>query len=588
VVIATRVEAPWRRRFRAPQVSFPYWARDEASRLLYSSNVTGKREVYAWDQFLKEHRQLTDRPEGTLIATLDPGGHDVWWFDDDRGSEFGVWRVAAFSQDGRPRAAAPPLSPAYRAGLAVGRVFAVVGSADEAGVRVALVPDGEAPRELYRHHDHASVTGLSRDETLIGLSHSEHGDSRHPALRVIDHQGRAVSDLWDGEGRGLEAGDWSPVPGDQRMIVMHEREDLPRPLIWDLRTGAVQELRVALPGEITAAWFPDARALLLIHDHAGRDELYRYDLDGGRLLSILGEPGTIYAAAVRPDGEVWSSWSSAATPPRVQAAGRIVLEAGDRAPEGVPYAAQMVEGVPVFVASPPAASPHPTIFLVHGGPPAHDGDAFSPRVQAWVDHGYQVVLVNYRGSTGYGRAWRDALEGNPGLTELEDIAKVHDWAIASGLADPTRIILSGDSWGGYLTLLGLGTQPERWSLGIAGVPVADYAAAYEDEMEPLKAFDRSLFHGAPADIPEVYRLRSPITYADRLRVPVLILAGENDPRCPIRQIENYLARLRELGKPHEVYRFDAGHGSLRVDETIKQVEVELAFAARRLGTGSPS
>jgi dipeptidyl aminopeptidase/acylaminoacyl peptidase len=142
--------------------------------------------------------------------------------------------------------------------------------------------------------------------------------------------------------------------------------------------------------------------------------------------------------------------------------------------------------------------------------------------------------------------------------------------------------------GRYLTLLGLGTQPERWSLGDAGVPVADYMAAYEDEMEPLKAFDRSLFGGvSPAEDPDRYRERSPLTYVDRVRAPVFILAGENDLRCPIRQIENYIERLRERGVPHDVYRFDAGHGSLKVDEFIRQTEAEIAFVARHLGTQEP-
>jgi hypothetical protein len=122
--------------------------------------------------------------------------------------------------------------------------------------------------------------------------------------------------------------------------------------------------------------------------------------------------------------------------------------------------------------------------------------------------------------------------------------------VSLGISEAGRTILAGPSWGGYLTLLGLGTQPQRWSLGIATVPVGDYVAAFEDEMEPLRAFDRALFGGAPDEIPEVYRERSPITYVERVRVPVMILAGENDPRCPIRQIENYVARLRELGTPH--------------------------------------
>src|SRR5207302_6435575 len=176
----------------------------------------------------------------------------------------------------------------------------------------------------------------------------------------------------------------------------------------------------------------------------------------------------------------------------------------------------------------------------------------------------------------------------PGLTELEDVAKVYDRVVAEGIADPARMVLCGASWGGYLTLLGLGTQPQRWALGIAEVPVADYVAAYEDEMEPLKAFDRALFGGSPEELPDLYAERSPITYVDRVRVPVMILAGENDPRCPIRQIENYLGRLDDLGRAHEVYRYDAGHGSLVIEETIHQTQAMLRFAAKHLGTPAPS
>jgi dipeptidyl aminopeptidase/acylaminoacyl peptidase len=190
--------------------------------------------------------------------------------------------------------------------------------------------------------------------------------------------------------------------------------------------------------------------------------------------------------------------------------------------------------------------------------------------------------VNYRGSTGYGSSWRDAILGRPGFTELEDIAAVHDWAVSSGLADPARTVLEGYSWGGYLTLLGLGVQPERWAAGVGGVPVADYVAAYEDEMEQLKAMDRVLFGGSPTDAPDAFAAGSPITYADRVKAPLLITAGANDPRCPIRQIDNYLARLDELGTPHEVYRFDAGHGSLVVAERIKQMGVELDFLRRHV------
>jgi len=106
-------------------------------------------------------------------------------------------------------------------------------------------------------------------------------------------------------------------------------------------------------------------------------------------------------------------------------------------------------------------------------------------------------------------------------------------------------------------------------------------------MEPLKAFDRALFGGSPEERPDFYRERSPLTHVDRVRVPVYITAGEHDPRCPVRQIDNYVAALRARGLPHEVYRYRAGHASLVVDEQIRQLEAQMAFASRHLGTRPP-
>jgi dipeptidyl aminopeptidase/acylaminoacyl peptidase len=106
-------------------------------------------------------------------------------------------------------------------------------------------------------------------------------------------------------------------------------------------------------------------------------------------------------------------------------------------------------------------------------------------------------------------------------------------------------------------------------------------------MEELRSFDRSLFGGSPAEVPEVYARCSPLTYVDAVRAPVLVLAGANDPRCPVRQIDNWLAAAQERGTEVEVYRFDAGHGSLVVDERVRQLRAELSFVARCLGLPDP-
>jgi dipeptidyl aminopeptidase/acylaminoacyl peptidase len=360
-----------------------------------------------------------------------------------------------------------------------------------------------------------------------------------------------------------------------------------RPVIFDAATGKSNEIRLDLPGETFADWYPDARSLLIGHDHRGRTELYRYDVATALLDRLATEPGTIASARVRPDGEVWYMLDRSSTPAAVRTAGGGVVLAGGDAPSGVAYRDADVDGVHVFVAEPPRAGPHPTYFFIHGGPEAHDRDSFSPTAQAWVDHGFAVVMVNYRGSSGYGKAWRDAIVGRPGLTELEDIAKVRDWAIATEVADPRRCVLGGGSWGGYLTLLGLGTQPDRWAAGIGIVPIGDYIPAYEDEMEPLKKYDAALFGGTPTEVPERYRVSNPITYVENVRAPMLLLVGQNDPRCPSRSVDVYVERLRALGKTFSEYRYDAGHGSLVVDERIKQVEMEIAFVSEHLGTTAP-
>jgi dipeptidyl aminopeptidase/acylaminoacyl peptidase len=418
------------------------------------------------------------------------------------------------------------------------------------------------------------------------MGHSEHGDARDRAIRIVDLAGTTVAELWDGPGRGLKATRWSPIAGDERVLIEHERDGVRRPLIFDVRSKTEQRVDVDLPGELEPSWYPDGRALLLRHDHRGRGELYRYDLDRSRLDRLETPPGSIDWAAVRPDGAVWFALSTSAAPRALVTLDgeRILPRVRGDVPRGRRYRDVVAGEVHGFVVAPDGPGPHPTLFKIHGGPEAHDEDTFSATAQAWVDHGYAVVLVNYRGSSGYGRRWRDAIKGKPGLTELADIATIHDRLIADGVADPTRSVLSGASWGGYITLLGLGTQPERWSAGIGIVPIGDYVAAFDDEMEPLKRYDAALFGGTPAEVPETYRVANPITYVERVRVPLLLTVGQNDPRCPARSVDIYTARLRELGIPFAEYRYDAGHGSVVVAEQIKQLALQLDFVAKHLGT----
>lgn len=585
----------WEKRFRAPRVGLPDWAEDAPDRSLFVSNATGTYELYAWDRATGAQRQATDRPNGTTDGVLTPDGEAIWWFSDTDGDEFGVWMRQPFG-GGDDEAAVPGLEPSYPAGLALGRDgTAVVGrSTDEDGTTVHVVRPGAAPVEIYRHRESAGVGDLSHDGTLIALEHTEHGDAMHSALRVVRLDGSTAAELDDTKGGaeelGLEVLGFAPLPGDTRLLIAHQRRDRWEPMVWDVASGEETDLALELPGDVVAEWYPDGSALLVVHSFEARSELFRYDLAAAELVEVETPAGSVSGATARPDGTVEYLWSSAARPSEVRSTtGTVVLDPpGMKAPGSVPVEDAWVEGpggrIHALVQKPAGSGPFPTVFELHGGPTWHDSDAFAAGPAAWVDHGFAVVRVNYRGSTGYGREWTDALKHRVGLIELEDVAAVREWAVSSGLADPSRLVLAGASWGGYLTLLGLGTQPEAWALGLAVVPVADYVTAYHDEMEALKAMDRTLLGGTPEEVPERFEASSPLTYVDAVKAPVYISAGVNDPRCPIRQVENYVDRLAARGAVHEVYRYDAGHGSLVVEERIKQVRLELEFAGRHLAT----
>jgi dipeptidyl aminopeptidase/acylaminoacyl peptidase len=469
------------------------------------------------------------------------------------------------------------------------------------GYTVWVSDDGGPVRLLHEHAQPVRLAGgwgmtgsvdrgaLSADDRVVVLEVMEDGDVLHPSLRAVDAvTGETLAELRD-QGLELAGFGFSPVAGDLRMAITHERTGERRPAIWDIVTGEVRDLLLELDGAVEPTdWWPDASAMLLLQLEAGRHRLHRYDLATGEVVPLGTAPGSITAAAVRPDGAVWYRGHNGQHPAlllEVSAEAPLLVAEGPPAPAGRDFEAWWFENpngqrVHGFLVHPEGPGPHPVMMRVHGGPHSLDMDRWAPDVQSHVDAGFLVAMVNYRGSEGFGQAWRDELTGNVGFLELEDVLGGLDDLVARGLADPSRAVLAGWSWGGYVTLLGLGRHPERWVAGIGGVPVADFVAAYADEAPILQALDRAMFGGSPDEVPGLFEERSPITYVDAVAAPLLILAGENDSRCPIRQVWNYVGRLRDRGLDPQVYTYATGHASFDVDERIRQTAIVLGFLAR--------
>ena len=592
----------WEQRFRAPTRTFPTWTDRAPDRLALISDEHGSFQAYAWDRATGAIRRATDERVGVGLATVSADGSEVLWFSDPTGDESGRWLAVPF-EGGSPREVLPGAPIGWPDGIAVGRERVVGVLADRGGFGVYVSEGGGRAKEILRLEDTISISasdlhvegfdraGLSADGSLLCLEVAQAGDSIHRALRVLDpRDGSLVAELADGEGFALGAFAWSPVAGDERILIAHERDDRMRPAVWNPVSGERTDLEVDLPGEVVPVdWWPDARSILVGHLFRGRDRLYRLELATGTLTEIPHGPGEIHGARVRPDGDVWLRVSNGGSASRLRnARGEEVLpppEDGLRV--GRPYrewlfrnpAGDLIHG---WIVTPDGQGPFPTYMKVHGGPDWLYLDTWWPDVQMLVDHGFAVAMVNYRGSIGFGRAFRDHIIGNIGFPEVEDTVAGADDLVARGVADPARLAIGGWSWGGYVTLLAMGTRPDRWAAGIAGVPVGDYMGSYDDSAPALQAYDRSLVGGTVHERPEFVKERSPITYVDRVRAPVLVLVGEHDTRCVPAQVYSYVDALRAAGGAVELYSYDEGHSSYVVDEEVREWRTVLEFLLRHV------
>ncbi len=229
----------------------------------------------------------------------------------------------------------------------------------------------------------------------------------------------------------------------------------------------------------------------------------------------------------------------------------------------------------------------PYVVFVHGGPTAHVGPSASAKIAYFTSRGIGVLDVNYGGSTGYGRAYRERLRGQWGVVDVDDVAAAAAALVAEGTADGDRLAIEGGSAGGW-TLLSALVSTEVFRAGMARFAVADARALAAD----THAFESHYLDGLIGPLPEaeaVYLERSPLSRPERLRTPLLVMQGDEDLVVPPAQAEALRDALRAQGVPHAYLLYPGeGHGFRRADTLVSVLESEIAFLGRVFGFTPPN
>lgn len=243
-----------------------------------------------------------------------------------------------------------------------------------------------------------------------------------------------------------------------------------------------------------------------------------------------------------------------------------------------------------YLTLPPNVSerPLPMVVLVHGGPFARYIWKYNRQVQFLANRGYAVLQVNYRGSSGYGRAFMDKAIGESAGKMHTDLIDGVDWAIKKGIADPGHIAIMGRSYGGYATLVGLAMTPDTFACGIDIVGPADLVKLSQKFPAYWKPFSYRWrkFVGDPDNPADLGRMRkqSPLHYAARIKRPLLIIQGANDVRVKQEQSDRMAEALRAAGKPVEYIVISGeGHRIRHWKNRLKIYRATEDFLAQCLG-----
>ncbi|WP_152428313.1 S9 family peptidase [Methyloferula stellata] len=477
---------------------------------------------------------------------------------------------------------------------------------------VALSLDGEAETILVEGPDFLSSPRLSPDGQKLAWISWNHPDMPWDASELLladvsaDGSIGKVENLTGPIRQSIVQPRWSDDG------ILHFSSD--RTGWWNLyalRSGAIEpiapiEAEIGGPhwvfGQRSYSFLPDGRIIAMVSQNGIRTAAI---IDGGKIVPLdigqvheaplaLGE-GLAYIATPRTQSPF------VAVLPSLSDGAPIIIRSG--APAVLPEGSISI-GEPMDFPTrgaighafwyPPkneayegqAGSLPPLVVLSHGGPTSMTTNGFSLAIQWWTTRGFGVVDVNYGGSTGFGRPYREALNGTWGIVDVEDCAAAAKALADRGLVDRDRIVIRGGSAGGFTTLAAL-TSTNVFRAGASLYGVADLKLLASDTHK----FESRYLDGLIGPLPQadaLYIERSPIHHIDRLTCPLIFFQGQDDKTVPPNQAETMVEAIAARGLPVAYYSFEGeGHG-FRQAETLRRVlDLELGFYGRVFGFTTP-
>ncbi|HEV8536934.1 MAG TPA: alpha/beta fold hydrolase [Candidatus Limnocylindria bacterium] len=595
-----------------PYVDFVWGGIDlsaDGTEVAFAWNRSGTFEIYSAPLDGERIFQLTEANERSVWPRWSPDMRQLAFLRDRGGDErFDIWLVDRDGEHERNLTSEPGVmhrdiawSPdgtrlAYTANSAgVDKAFAVHVIDVATGAKRVLTDgarDDFAPRwspngALLLFWSRRESTRTNADLYVIAADGGK--------MQRLETRGGVDGETLDGR--------WSPDGGRISFTTdTRGRQEIAIATYTAGQLGRVERMTESIHDGLGAIWRPDGRALAYLHDEDAALSLRRVFIVSHADHAVADRPGMHLWPAIGPDSDttayLFSSpsrpWDVFVTRERAtepQAITRSLPSTIDPAtlvePAHIRYPGADGEDVPALLFLPYAEALRgdripPAIINIHGGPTAQHHREWNVATQLFVNAGYVVLAPNVRGSTGYGRKWREANRRDWGGKDLEDIARGAAWLGDEKLADPRRVGVYGVSYGGYLTLMSLALRPESFAAGVSVVGVVSWKTMYETTRPDLREYFLAEF-GDPQKDAELYRDRSPLTHASKIRAPLLILQGENDPRVPRGEAEQVVKALRDGGKMHEYHVYAGeGHGFRVTENRIDALRRALDWFDRHL------